>query len=160
MENVTIDNIVFLTVTSFKGTSIGATHWYGRLRTCSGEEQCDVLHTLSKVEAKILSKKRGMSEDTGYSSGEKVEGFDTREAVIRTAKRQYKKHFPLATVLIIGRCSVADPQRVLLGPKNFKRAINKIVDEFEELGGWENEDEEAVKVVWNKWQKIWPLKYT
>jgi len=160
MEKVKIDNIVFLTITSWRGTSVGATHWYGRLRSHSGENEHDVLHTLNKVEAKILCKKRGWSPGHGYVAGEKVEGFDSRESVVRTAKRQYKKYFPLATVLILGRCSTADPQRVLLGPKKFKQAINKIVDEFEELDGWENESEEAVQKVWDKWQKLWPQKWS
>ncbi len=54
--------------------------------------------------------------------------------------------FPHAIVLNVGEFSVGDAQRILVGPKWFKVAANKLVESAEKVGGYEKDEAACSKL--------------
>lgn len=163
MIKVREENIVFLTVSSFVGMSVGAMHYYGRLEHLQGGDSSDVTHKLTQIEADRFNKgwltKEMRTPDVGYQKGEKLTRFSSRRKVINAAKRQFKIHFSKAAVLVLGRSACFEPQEILVGPKEFKDKINVLAKEYGKLD-WDIEtDRPEIKKIEEKWQKLWPRKY-
>lgn len=155
MVKITEENMVFLSITSWVYSGIG-THYYGRLRPCDGEEAFDVTYKLSQIEADRFN--RGTT-DVLYEVDEESERFFSRDKVIAAAKKQFKKYFPGATILILGDRGVVEPQQVLVGPKQFKDKINVLAARYDELDWYVKSDREEIEELEMEWQKLWPRKY-
>jgi len=152
--------IVFLKINCWEGVSVGAEHWYGVLRSYDERHNridTELQRKMTAQDVVHLNKKRGMGHDCGYKVGEFTTCFYTRRSVIEKAKRVFRRHFPRAKVLMLGDAGTAQQQPVIVGPKDFKEPINKLVKEAEKINWWDNEEE--MQILWDKWQKIWPLKY-
>lgn len=156
------ENIVFLKVSSFAGISVGAEHFYGKLNSLETNEDVELKYPLTKEDAAYLNKKLGIKsgESTyiGYQAGEEHERFPSGDKVIEWAKKRFKKHFPKATVLVLGTRD-PNPQRVLVGPREFKSAINKLYRRHRKLDWDYEEDREEMEEIEAEWQKLWPRKY-
>lgn len=164
MACVQEENIVFLTASTFVGSGVGAVHYYGRLEHLQGGDSVDVTYKLTQIEADRfnkgwLSKAMRESPDAGYQKGEKVSRFFSAEDVIRAARVQFKIRFPKATVLVLGRAAYYDPQKILVGPREFKTKINILVREYDKLDWDTDSDRPAIRKLEKKWQKLWPRKY-
>ena len=159
------ENVIFIRVCTFVGTGVGAVHYYGILKQLCGGRSADVTHKLTQIEADRLNKKwltKDMRESlsAGYQKGEESSRFFSRAAVIVAAKREFKKDFPKATVLVLGRSAVAGPQEILVGPKKFKDAVNVLAKEYNKLDWDIVEDREEITEIEKKWQRLWPREYT
>jgi hypothetical protein len=152
------ENIVFLKITSWYGISVGAEHYYGKLTDFKTNENIELTYPLTKEDAKYLNKKEKIEDEIGYEEGEESERFRNEEAVIERAKKQFKILFPKATILVRGT-SDPNPQEVLVGPKQFKNAINVLWQRCELLDWDREEDEEELEEIYGKWEKLWPRKY-
>src|SRR5512136_161848 len=98
--------IVYLEIDSWIGTSIGATHFYGELK--SNGKHIELKRCLTLHQARELQKK-----DWPVEAGDLFHGFDTKDEIISLAITTYKEHFPEADILIQGRSACAEPQMVL-----------------------------------------------
>jgi len=158
------ENIVFLKVSSWKGISIGAGHFYGVLIDLVTHESVELSYPLTQKEADCLNKKAGfLTSETirtvGYKVGEASDRFPNEEQVITTAKKQFKKSFPTAAILILGDHALAEPQQVLVGPKEFKNKINILAKQYDKLDWDDVVDRPMIEKIEEEWQKLWPRKY-
>lgn len=106
------NNEVFLEITSWIGTSMGAQHYYGKLVSRSnGEyESVSLKRSLTTKEARNLSK----AHDWTYEKGHLSDCMVTKDIVRNVAISEWKKHFPKAEVLREGNPAyVDDPHSVL-----------------------------------------------
>lgn len=162
MVKVEEKNIVFLTTSTFVGTGVGAVHYYGRLEPLQLGDAFDVNHKLTQKEADRFNKawltKEMRESSAGYQKGEESTRFFSRRAVIAAARKQFKIHFPKATILVLGRSAYCSPQEILVGPKEFKDKINVLSKEYDKLD-WDIEaDRPKIRKIEKRWQKIWPRK--
>lgn len=148
-------HIVFLTISSFVGISAGAKHYYGRLEHLQGGNSPDVTYKMTKAEADLFNGRKRL----GYRKGEESTRFSTRRKVINAAKKQFKIHFPKATVLILGRPAVCAPFEVLVGPKEFKEKMTKLAKRYDKLNWGRVVDREEIEEILHSWQLLWPIKY-
>lgn len=161
MSKVKEVNIVFLVVSSFVGIGVGAKHYYGKLEALIGGEPADVTAPLTAAQARAFNKEWGMLKlSFGYQEGEESSRISSRAKVISLAKKQFKKHFPKATVLILGRPAVCAPFEVLIGPKEFKEKMTKLAKRYDKLNWDRAADREEIEEILHGWQELWPIKYT
>ena len=151
---MTSNQIVYLEITSWYGISIGAEHYYGKL---SGSDTVvELERTLTSRQAKELNKKDSMKY---LKEGSKTGRFDTKEEIIEVALFEYKKHFPDAKILILGRSSLAEPQKILDAPKQIRDKGNLLFAETEKIEWIEKygfyyrtkEDEKKIDALSRKW---------
>ena len=125
--------IVYLHITTWQGISLGAIHYYGKLH--GGGREVKLQHPLTAEQAAQVNKSafaEGMA--FGFKVGEMYHGFDDRQEIIRLARSTWREHFPDADVLVVGNPCVAEPQRVLHGPKRFKAKVNGWLHELYKTG--------------------------
>lgn len=144
------NKLAVLEITSWRGISIGAQHWYGKLCFYDGEYHYirlnRRLNTLTAIELNRQSNVGRCKHLFHYGSGGHTESFETREHVRQTAHRKWKKICPEAMVLLEGRYGVCDPQRCISGPAIVRTAINAYVRRVEIIGGWEGNKKAMQKV--------------
>ena len=150
------EHIVFLKITSWNGISVGAEHYYGKLTNFKTNESIELTYPLTTQDAEHLNRKLGGGRY--YIKGEESERFPSEKAVIGRAKKQFKVLFPKAIILVRGT-SDPNPQEVLVGPKQFKDAINVLWQRCELLNWDREEDKEGLEEIYGKWEKLWPRKY-
>lgn len=99
------DNAVFLIITSFRGISPGATHYYGYL-TSNGSRKIELKRTLTSSSARELTKLHNegslFDHSYHYEEGEEVPQFDDEMGILTVAKRTWKDGFPNKTELVFG----------------------------------------------------------
>jgi hypothetical protein len=107
---------VWLEISSWRGMSIGATHFYGTLHhpcTCSRFpcphpiSRTDLEHVLTTQEAKELTKLHNDGSLFGpgvykYKKGDTSRCFETKEEIIKLAIASYQEMFPDRKRLILG----------------------------------------------------------
>ena len=146
---------VYLKITSWAGTSIGAIHFYGELRARNPYRCVELSNTLTVASAKRLNRHRRddfRGEDWNYRAGMKVNGFDTEQEIIDLAIKTYKTHFPEGTVLILGDPVYAEPQKIIDGPKSAIKKADKLRAKYEECGeerNWRMSDS-----ICDEWDKL------
>lgn len=122
---------IYLEITSFYGTSLGATHYYGKLKDEDMRRSEEIVGVLTSVDAERLNKKDNV--DT-FEAGDAKWRFDTEEEIIDIALATYKQHFPEADTLILGRSVYRAPQKILDMPsqETMQRA-NAIFEAYEKI---------------------------
>lgn len=160
---VKVADIVFLRISSFVDVGMGAQHYYGKLEHFQGGPTFDVTYPLSLQEARVFNrewlKKYEVESGLGYQEGEPSERFPSIKKVIVAAKKQFKEHWPEASVLVLGSSGYYQPQRILVGPKQFKDRISVLAARYDELD-WEVEsDRGEMEELEKEWQDLWPRKY-
>jgi hypothetical protein len=145
--------VVYAHVYTWQGMSIGATHWMGKLQA-RGCDSVVLTRQMTAEEAEALSKKDGFT--TGfYAAGKETERFLSSNSVYHEARRRWLEHFPLAVLLIAGRASNADPQRILLGPPGAMERLNALTDRSETIGYWDHREHEAeMQAIAAEWDDI------
>lgn len=146
--------LVVLEVSSWVG-SIGAEHYYGKLKM-DDRKDVKVQTKLTSKEALHLTKKdRRFGTDYRYRKGQLTTRFSDAEKVEEEAKRVWRKHFPKAHALVVGQDAVADPQRPLDGDPEILKKLKDYWDRFEATGRYEGDAKAAGKVSDEYWNWIW-----
>ena len=129
-NQIPINQIICLSVSSYVGTSVGAEHYYGKLSNYDYDDTTEIQlmrKIIEEKERQHLSKKLQHPLKIGYA----VEGFTTEQHVIDVAIQEYKKHFPDAKVLLLGERRRMRPHKILRGPRQLKTQCNRIYREYE-----------------------------
>jgi len=141
LEEVTTDQVVWLDYT--KDTDSEIDYYHGVL----AENSDDGVEILLTKNIKDSLEKETL-EDENWQ-------FSSEESLLQAAKEQFNQHFPGAKVLMIGVPECC-PQKVLVGPENFKRVINDLHKEFNEKYKEFKKKEKEVDIILKQWEEIWP----
>ena len=148
--------MIHLEVSTWMGTSSDASHYYGRL---VGN---DHVNEYTAIELKRKCTKKDAIEENkkevGFSAfrirpGSLTTGFGSIGALRRAAIKCWKEYFPQGKILIEGSATIAEPQRVIDGPKKIKDTINRLTKRSEESGGWDVNEDKMEKIC-DKWTAI------
>jgi hypothetical protein len=146
--------VVYCQITSWVGRVEGAEHYYVELVQRCGDEKT-LHHSLTLSEAERLNRR---NPDKRWLPGEDIRYFFDINRAVRAAVAGYKTMFPGAIILVEGASSSFEPQPILDGPKEVMAAINKLVEQAEDIDWWE-EDEKAMRVISEKWKTIWTPEF-
>lgn len=140
--------IVCLEISNYIG-SIGASHYYGRLR--GGDKRVDLEYKLSQAQATKLNKIDGK----GYTwkRGSTTSRFESEEDIIQAALAQYKTYFPGALALVLGDYSSAGPKWTIDGPPELLGYGNDLWQEAEDMSWWDY-DPTLMDRICNEWEKL------
>jgi hypothetical protein len=138
--------ICYLEINTFVGYCIGAIHYYGHLTF--EDKKKNIKCKLNKQQAENLS-----TSDYKYKIGMTSERFETEEEIINIAKKNWKKIYPPAEILIKGRSGILDPQQCIAGNKILKDKINILWKQAEKIGGYEGDEKQMTKIS-DKYMKI------
>jgi len=145
------NQVVVLTITTFRGVSPGAEHYYGSMR--------DANFKLEKVDIeKILTEK----DDWEYRAGSTFSRFDSESEIIEIAKRIYKDVFLGFDILLCGSDTTAEPIQPIDGPVEFMESALKIYAEYDAIPWVEKrgfydrtpEDRKRVNKLTEQWQEL------
>lgn len=126
--------IVYLEISSWQGISFGAVHWYGELKDRNGNLLMELEYPLTESQALA----RNLVESgIRWHCGDLIRGWDDEVKLIAFAIKNYKQLVPGATILFCGNPAVADPQKVLDGPIEFKESVNALYHEAVEIEFYE-----------------------
>ena len=103
-----------LEITTWRGVSIGAVHYYGTLGLprlnfvdfktryyCSGSNFPRVFEKI-ELYRELTEEEIGLNEDKyiGYNPGDMIPGFNTKEEVITKARNVVRRHFPRFRMIV------------------------------------------------------------
>lgn len=153
-----------LDITSWRGISIGAVHWYVSIIIDEGDkltETIELTRPLTSAEAKALNVERAAR---GYFSrhkaGDKTTGFNTEEDAINTGIQYFKAHY--TGVLLDGDYACYSAwKKVIVYPNEFAplvKEMNDLADRFQKLNGYEC-DRKHAKLV-ERLDQRWAKRYT
>lgn len=120
-------HICYLKISTWVGLSPAATHHYGTLRFNG---------SFTELKRKVTTKDIEKDKERYLHVGDTTNGFDTEEALIRKAKKEWKKFYPKATHLVLGEGSYIEPHKVLTGDN--KKKLNTLFRKAEKLGFYTN----------------------
>lgn len=118
-------SVWFLHITSFRGISIGAVHWYGKL-----------YHDLTKdipvieLDRPLTSKEIArMNKEEGHRiwfQGGSTKGFNSRDDVKQAAMQKYYEVSTEGDILLEGNHCSAEPMPVLIAPPEKQHLLEAI----------------------------------
>ena len=118
--------IICLNITSWSGVSIGAEHYYGKMKPYFYDDEREEIELERKITE--ISEARYLSKKLGYKGilkvGSKTNCFATETHLIQECRKQYKKYFPGTKVIVLGDRGICAPQCIILGPRTFKKINN------------------------------------
>jgi hypothetical protein len=154
--------VVYCKISSWVGRVQSAEHYYVDL-SCGRYSDSDrvdrvVRHNLTQSEADRLNRRDGISRkeldiQTAWEAGEEVGYFFSRERAVRGAIAAYKELSPDAILLVEGNISTYEPQLILDGPPEARKALNELYERAEANDWWEG-DEEAMQAIMDDWREI------
>ncbi len=105
--------MVFLQISSWRGTSIGATHWYGNMCTYDYSKRVKMQYELNSRQAIELTKKHNDGSLFGpgvyhYREGDEASSYDTKDEIIKQAIATWRELFPGKNVLVLGDPVIAE----------------------------------------------------
>lgn len=129
--------IVYLEISTYRGISPEAVHFYGKV--VHGNHEETMTHPLNRKQAAALNKEaQRMGRRMRHKPGSEHPGFDTRQDVIGAGEAYFKSNFDeLADMLILGKHYSGEPQPVLIGPQELKDKINAWHKEAETIGWYD-----------------------
>jgi hypothetical protein len=155
------NDIVYLQISTWRGISIGAVHYYGKLagRVDGTYTESQLYRTLTRAQAALMNKQRreefpGEHEPIKYKAGKLTKSFESETEIVELATERWQIHFPHATVLVRGMAACADPQIVLAGPADFKSQVNVLAQEFEQIGGYDNGNGRRAEELYKEYQQL------
>lgn len=154
--------IAHLNISSWRGISIGAVHWYAELivddeKEPYGWKRIKLQRPLTSAEAKAmnLEKKRQGYLSSNYRAGNLTEGFNTEEEAIAEGIKVFKISYD--GVLFLGdHCSCSAWKKVIYAPEAASekvKEINAIADEFQSLNGYEGKARKRVEMLDKQFMK-------
>ena len=118
--------IYILNAYTWRGISIGATHYYGNIRTHSRSGDFKPVPLNDQL---------------------------SKEKIIQSARAWFKNNANRGDVMLIGSDSICDPQPCIIGPRAKKAELNSLYKAAEAIDFWEN-NERAMKIICEQWDKI------
>jgi hypothetical protein len=111
--------MVYLQITSWRGMSFGAIHWYGEMCTYDYSKRVKMSYELNSRQAVALTKLhndgRLLGADYVYHECDEVDNYDTKDQIIKQACATWRKLFPGKNVLVLGDPVVCEPPLKLDG---------------------------------------------
>lgn len=145
MNRLTEVQLVHLYVSTLRGVSIGATHWYVELQTEDDDGELEIIelsHPLSTAETDDLNKSEEYTMMRDFRVGESYKGFWSREKAIEAGSQQWREQCPEGKFLVLGRALSEEPKIVVgtiyEGEDTFKAAAAEIVDKCIAIGWFNN----------------------
>lgn len=154
-------HIGHLNVTTFRGISIGAEHWYGDLHIENADDSNDhheieLSRKLSDKEVLALNKKAGARI---YESGDKSTGFNTEAEVWEIGIQKFKSDYK--GILLTGDSACWSAwANVLVYPDSFAPIVhemNEIAKEFQSLNGYEGSEQSKVEKLDDRWMRRYKI---
>lgn len=113
-------HMVWLRISSYRGISFNAVHYYGKLMDDTGlfANAVALQRTLTALEAEKLNIQHQTEESHfAYKAGSEVPNFDREGDVITQAIRVWRKHFPGKTILVLGDPLYSEHEELLVQVK-------------------------------------------
>lgn len=111
--------IVFLEISTFRGSCYGAVHYYGYLTNDSSTKRVELNRTLTHVQALELTKLHNNNSSFGrdyvYEEGDEVSSFDSIDDIENYATKVWREHFPDMNMLVVGTPVYVEYERILDG---------------------------------------------
>jgi hypothetical protein len=146
-------------LSSFKGISPGAKHYYASLDFTDkfgNFKSREVLITLTEKSAERYSE-----HDYKFLKGDTTARIESRNEAIKCSLKEFKKiqeEIGKNSVLILGKGVYVEPQPIIGGKKGkIVNQINKFAKQAEKLT-WEH-DEKKLQPIWDKWHKIFKKNF-
>lgn len=124
----------YASVSTYRGISFGAVHFYVKLHCQSPRRMIEVQHVLTEAEAEILREK---DDWPSWRSDDTTQRFDTKEEAIEAARIVWAAEAGEGDALILGDSAYAEPQPILEGPRDFKIVGNRLHELCEKIGWWD-----------------------
>lgn len=146
-------HIVRILISTWEGYSAGATHYYGKI--CYKGEYIEIKKILTLKEANELNKK---DENLCYRKGEKSERFDSKESIVKKAKKIILDKWKKDVKLIIIK-DYWNPNEVVWCYDNQLRIkLNRLWQKAEAMYAMSDDpwklDKEKADKIWDDWEKI------
>jgi hypothetical protein len=138
---------VALEISTWRG--YGGVHYYGKLKNYElRSESVNIEREIkTEEEAALLNKKDSNTPDGHWwKVGHITSRIDTKEEVIETAKKIWRKHFPKADALVLGLSSCGDPQQPLDGDPKIVKKLQSFYDRFVRVGRYEGNKKAAIQI--------------
>lgn len=152
--------IVWLSISSWVGISIGAIHVYGKLIWKDTEHRdLDLDHPMSGKDAAYYNKQM---QARGYHSlkrkpGDASKDFDTRESVVVSAKKKAHELWRGDCLMILGDGGSASAHPVLMWPTRFAAQAaraNALADEWTKINGYEGAHADRADEIDAEWYAL------
>ena len=153
MKSYDKEKFVYLNITSWVGHDSTASHYYGSLNGYLGKNSTKIELYFNLTQEQI-QKLYETEQYNYYKVGDECSRFFSEEDLIKQAKKVFKQHFSNAEILVLGAISVDEPQKILVGPVEYKKKVNKFAEQREKLGWWDGKNEKEVEIIWNKWKEL------
>lgn len=148
--------LIHLEITSWRGISFGAMHYYGNIIIHDPAfQKIPVMRKVTKSVQAELAAQDGETDYFTYEIGSETERWRSKESLRRAAIKWFKKNASIEnSILIEGSSSTCEPQLIIYGKEPFKSAINALYERREELD-WDNkEDEEELDKICDQWKTV------
>lgn len=145
-------------------TTFGIKHYYGSLSYEGykpSKSSFDITKKMTKKEADEFNR---YDKWKSYEAGNITTRINSRKEIISIAKKIWKKKFPKAKALVLGRSGIAQPQEIIDGDKKLMIENNRLFNELEKIYKKDYnllEKESLVKhlEICNRWYKLVRAKY-
>lgn len=146
-------------------TTFGVKHYYGCLSYEGykpSKSSFDISKKMTKKEADAFNE---YDKWKSYRAGDITTRINTKKEIITIAKKIWKKKFPKAQALVLGRSGVAQPQEIVdTKDKNLMKENNKLFNELEKIYKLDNdlrkpESLNKHREICNKWYKLVGVNY-
>ena len=150
-----------LEVTTWKGMSVGAVHWYAKLWIDHLTDNPNDTPTLIELERKLTgAERRTLNLEAGYTAflqGATTDGFNTKEDGIAAGLKRFRSQY--RGVLFLGSMSDRSPwKEVLYCPPHLQKIadqMNALGERFRSLNGYEGKTPIRVERLDKKWGRLY-----
>ena len=143
--------------------SIGAEHFYGKLRIEKPEERIELRHKMSAKMAKYMNKKDGTRSFCKYKPGELTHRFDTEEEVTLFGLHYFKTRFPKGILIKGDHCVASAMYPIIYVPKELEKwaaKANKLIKEWNDIDGYDGIKSNRAEEIDKEWyEMIKPYRY-
>jgi len=144
--------IIYLNISSYRGTCLGATHYYGHLTSRSPDyKNIELQKPMTQKECDALNAKD--KHNMIYEPGDVSGRFNSSSEVIKFAISIWKTFFPDGEILMEGSSAVADPQKILIAPEPFFVKGNSLYQRAKKIGFWGYNETEMKKIA-KEWDAL------
>lgn len=155
-----------LEISSYRGISIGAVHYYGRIRLQhrddldSYKDPIELQRPIDTKEAIVMNKEFRESKGADYDryyAGMLTNGFWQPVDVITNRIEYFKTKYPDGILMSRSSAEWSAWKEVLYYPKQFKKIaekMNKLSIKFREIDGYEGDEKEATRID-KKWEALY-----
>jgi len=139
------EKVVYLDAMTYGSMGIGGGHYYASLiGEIDGVRKDESLRfRLTQAQATEMNKEErrsGQEHMYTYRNGFNSSRFFSLDDAIENGRKVWKEHFPDAELLILGRPASAEPQEILVGPKEWKAKVNAWVTFGERISWHDSRD--------------------